>query len=309
MAKEVIVYQANPLIEGRREFSLLEARIFYLGLRDIVPRITNKVKLWGDKAYNEFPPTRLSSNELVKLFGNCKYYSTLEEICDRLIKKSIKIKRTDGKGYSNYTVFAELTYNSDEGLKLEFSPKMIPWLLDLADKPFTKLPFEQIWALRSSYALRLFELLLQYQNTKTHERTLSIEELRNYLGVADDKYQDSIENFRRRVIESSIRDINEKTSYKVEYEKIKDGRKIVGFKFKLYLPAELKREKQKKKVQEVKDIIAGLANGKSMTGNNTPSDSRKRPMPDFMVTDKDGNKIKDPYDKPVKITKDGKVVF
>ena len=80
---------------------------------------------------------------------------------------------------------------------------------------------------------------------------------------------------------------------------IKDGRKIVGFKFKLHLPAELKREKQKKKAQEVKDIIAGLADGKAITGNNTPSDSqKKRPMPDFM-TDKNGNKIE--YDEPVRI--------
>ena len=128
--------------------------------------------------------------------------------------------------------------------------------------------------------------------------------------MPDGTYNNRVDIFRQRVIDSSIKEINEKTAYKVEYEKIKDGRKIVGFKFKLYLPAELKREKQKKKVQEVKDIIAGLANGKAMTGNNTSSDSqKKRPMPDFMVTDKDGNKIKDPYDKPVKITKDGKTIL
>jgi plasmid replication initiation protein len=142
---------------------------------------------------------------------------------------------------------------------------MIPWLLDLADKPFTKLPFEQIWALRSGYALRLFELLLQYQNTKTHERTLSIEELRNYLGVADDKYRDSIENFRRRVVESSIRDINEKTAYKVECEKVKEGRRITGFKFKLHLPAEIKKEKRAKQIADIGNLVQGIADNKAMT--------------------------------------------
>ena len=69
MAKEVMVYQANPLIEGRRDFSLIEARIFYLGLRDIVPKLTNKVKVWGkDKAYSDFPTTVLPMKELVQMF-------------------------------------------------------------------------------------------------------------------------------------------------------------------------------------------------------------------------------------------------
>ena len=102
---------------------------------------------------------------------------------------------------------------------------------------------------------------------------------------------------------------NEKTFYKVEVETIRDGRKSAAFKFKLHLPAELKKQKQKKKAQEALDIIAGLAEGKAMTGNTTSSDSqKKRPMPDFVVKDKDGNKIEHPYAEPVRI-KDGKTIL
>lgn len=251
MAKEVMVYQANPLVEGRRDFSLIEARIFYLGLRDIVPKLTNKVKVWGDKAYTDFPTTVLTTKELVQMFGNCKYYHTLKDICRDLAKKVIEIKGEEDGEYSFCPVFKRLNFKQSTGLTLIFSQDMIPYLLDLADKPFTKLPFEQVWALRSSYAMRLFELLLQYQNTKTHERTMTVEELRHCLGVPDEAYKDSIENFRRRVIESSIKDINEKTAYKIECEKVKEGRKIVAFRFKLYLPAELKKEKRKKQVADV----------------------------------------------------------
>ena len=265
MAKEVMVYQANPLIEGRRDFSLTEARLFYIGLREVVPRLTNKVKVWGDKAYKDFPTTVIPANELVQMFGNKKYYSTLEEICDKLIKKSVKIKRADGKGYSNYTVFAELSYNVDEGLRLEFSPKMIPFLLDLADKPFTKLPFEQVWALHSPYSIRLFEMLLQYQNTKTHERTLEIEELRFCLGVPDEAYRDRMSNFRRFIVDSCVKDINEKTNFKVEYESVKEGRKIVAFKFKLHLPAEQKKEQRAKQISEIGQMVAVLADKASVT--------------------------------------------
>ena len=267
MSKEVVVYQANPLIEGRREFSLIEARIFYLGLRDIVPRLTDKVKIWGDKTYKEFPTTNISASELVQMFGNCKYYSTLKDICRDLSKKSIEVKGEEEGEYFYRPLFTELHYSKSNGLTIEFSPKMVPYLLDLADKPFTKLPFEQIWALRSSYAMRLFELLLQYQNTKTHERILTIAELRYCLGVPDEAYKDSIENFRRRVIESSIKDINEKTAYKVEHEKVKEGRKIVAFKFKLHLPADIKREKRKKQIADIgkltEEVLTASKKGKT----------------------------------------------
>lgn len=276
MAKEAVVYQANPLVEGRRDFSLIETRLFYIGLRDLVPRLTEKVKVWGDKAYKEFPTTVIESKDLVELFGNKKYYSTLKDICRDFAKKTVEIKGIDEDEYSVYPVFAELNYKKSQGLRLEFNPKMIPWLLDLADKPFTKLPFEQVWALRSSYAVRLLELLLQYQNTKTHERTLTIEEIRRCLNVPDGAYKDRTDVFRQRVIDNSIKDINEKTSYKVEYENVKEGRKIVAFKFKLYLPAELEKKKQKKKAKEALDMVAGLAQGKAMTANNTSSDSQKK---------------------------------
>ena len=291
MAKETIVYQANPLVEGRRDFSLIETRLFYIGLRELAPRLTEKGTPWNDGKYKEFPTTIIPALELVELFGNKKYYSTLKDICESLAEKTVKVKRADKKGFTVYPIFAELTYTSDEGLRLEFNPKMVPWLLDLADKPFTKLPFEQVWALRSSYAIRILELVLQYQNTKTHERIIYLEELKQYLGMAVETYEGRTNTFKQRVIDKSLKDINEKTAYKIECENVKDGRKIVGFKFKLSLPEELKREKQKKQSKKALEMITELANKK-----NISSDSRKliQPVGDYnepVIIDKETGKI------------------
>ena len=141
MAKEVMVYQANPLVEARRDFSLIEARIFYLGLRDVVPRLTEKVKIWGrEKASSDFPTTVLSTKELVQMFGSHQYYSTLKGISKDLARKVVEIKEDveDGEeGYSLCPVFHKLTYSKSKGLILKFSPEMIPFLLDLANRPFT----------------------------------------------------------------------------------------------------------------------------------------------------------------------------
>ncbi len=266
--KELMVYQANPLVEGRRDFSLIETRLFYLGLKDLKPQLTKKDVPWNAMSIRDFPTTIIPTKELIKQFGNDKYYSTLKNICRGLAKKTVEIEREDGKGFSERPVFLDLSYTVDEGLRLIFSPFMIPYLLELADKPFTKIPVEQIWLLQSSYAVRLLELLLQYQNTKSHERIMTIEEIRRCLSVPDGAYKDRLNNFKRYVIENSIKDINEKTSYKVEYENVKDGRKIVGFKFKLYLPAELKKEKQKKQSRKALDMVKELADKKAISSDS-----------------------------------------
>ena len=288
MSKETIVYQANPLITGRRDFSLIETRLFYIGLRDIVPKLTSKGTPWGNREDNDFPVTVIPAKELVTMFGNDKYYNTLQGICENMAEKTVKIKRVGKKGFSVYPVFAELTYTVDEGLKLEFNSKMKPWLLDLADKPFTKLPFEQIWALRSSYAVRLLELLLQYQNTKTHERTLTIDEIRQSLGVPDEAYRDRMNNFKRYIIENTIKDINEKTAYKVEYENVKEGRKIVAFKFKLHLPADIKREKRKKQIADIGRLTDEALNAsKKKSADIQPTGDHSEPV----IIDKKTGKI------------------
>lgn len=302
--KSVMVYQANPLIEGRRDFSLREMRLFYIGLKDLKPQLTKKNIPWENMTYRDFPVTVIPPKDLIEMFGNDTYYSAVYDVCESLAKKTVEVKNEFGR-FDWFTVFSRLSYRPEEGLILKFNPDMIPWLLELADRTFTKIPFEIVWQLESKYSVRLLELVLQYQNTKTHERTVTMEELRRCLSVPDGAYKKMV-NFKSRVLDSSIKEINEKTAYKVEYENVKDGRKVVGFKFKLHLPAELKAEKQKQKAKEALDIVAGLAQSKSMTPgqkNDPPALSKKRPMPVFL--DKDGKRLE--YEKPVRI-KDGKVI-
>ena len=246
--KKEVVFQANPLIEGRRDFSLVETRIFYLGLRGIRP------KLKADYPA-ELVAHVISKQELVHLFGNDKYYTTLKRICKTLAQKTIEVEW--GGEFAYYPVFAELSYK-DDGLHIEFNQKMRPWLLDLFDKNYTRIPFEQVWGLRTQYSIRILELMLQYQNTKTHERTFTIEELKQYLGLPNDSYANRNNNFRRFVIDKQIQDINEKTDYKITSEPVKEGRQVVGFKLVLYLPEDEKKKARQEQVTALKEKIKGI---------------------------------------------------
>ena len=91
-----------------------------------------------------------------------------------------------------------------------------------------------IFYLASSYGMRLLELLLQYRGKSKNgviERELGIDELRYKLNVPEDAYQGRIGNFKHRVLDLPIQDINKNTRYYVTYETIKKGRSVAGFKF------------------------------------------------------------------------------
>ncbi|AVH13305.1 RepB family plasmid replication initiator protein [Acinetobacter indicus] len=101
------------------------------------------------------------------------------------------------------------------------------------------------------YAVRLYELLIQWREARKTQ-LFELETFREQLGLGVNDYK-RMSDFKRRVLESSIKEINEKTDIKVSYTQEKKGTTIVGFKFVV-------REKSKPKtgqVAESRDVNNG----------------------------------------------------
>lgn len=107
---------------------------------------------------------------------------------------------------------------------LEFSPHLKPYLLQLKSE-FTKLEPIDLLHLKSFYAIRIFELLKQYESIG--QRRMSIEELREYCGVKPHEYRD-YHALKIYIIERAITEINAKTDYEIDYTEIKQSRKFVA---------------------------------------------------------------------------------
>ena len=75
---------------------------------------------------------------------------------------------------------------------------------------------------------------------------IEISEFRNRLGLLDDEYT-AMHNFKKRVLEPSIQQINEHTDITVTYEQHKKGRLISGFSFRI------KQKQQAKQVESNRD--------------------------------------------------------
>jgi plasmid replication initiation protein len=93
-------------------------------------------------------------------------------------------------------------------------------------KNFTQYELYNILALKSKYSIRLFELFKSYSYQKRKEFPIdTLKELlyaSNYVKFGD---------FRRRVLEPAIEEINEYTELTISYETIHKGKKVIAVKF------------------------------------------------------------------------------
>ena len=235
MTKEIDnkpTFQLNPLIEAQKDFDVMETRLFYLGLQDVNPHLTE-----NDKFYDkQFPDTVITPSELIKIFGHGQYIKEVDKAANRLIGRYIHIRYEDGFDY--YTIFQHIRYKENKGLFIKFNEDMRPFLLDIYKTykkyGFTKIEMQQIFYLGSTYAMRLLELLLKYRSTAKNgiiEREISLKDLREKLNVPENAYKGKIGNFKSRVLDLPIEDINKNTRYFITYETVKKGRNVSGFKF------------------------------------------------------------------------------
>lgn len=114
-------------------------------------------------------------------------------------------------------------------VEIMFSNDIIP-LITRLETQYTEYEIKQIVDLQSSYALRLFELLMQWKKVGVTP-VIKLKNLRSRLGVAEDQY-DTMSNFKKRVLDFAVKEINENTDVTVAYEQQKEGRRIIGFVFK-----------------------------------------------------------------------------
>ena len=208
----------------------LEMRLFLLALQNVNPHISQNDKYY-DRGFKEL---HLTPNKVTEIFGHGQYLHRLKEVCKHLIQRSVVIEGENGERIY-YALFGRIRYQPRDGLRIKFNDDMRPLILDILESgySYTKVSMKQIFQLSSAYAMRLLELMLQYRGMmrdKKIVRQMALDELRFRLDVQEGTYP-AIKDFKRRVLDAPIREINEKTQYRISYENVKTGRKVTGFIF------------------------------------------------------------------------------
>ena len=123
----------------------------------------------------------------------------------------------------------KIGYEPQSGIVfLRFTQDIVP-LITRLEENFTKYELEQVSRLTSSYAIRLYELLIQWRSAgKTPIFDLAI--FRQQLGVEAQQYK-TMSNFKTYVLDFALNQVNELTDITAKYEQHKKGRSISGFSF------------------------------------------------------------------------------
>ena len=209
-----LVIKHNDLIEARYDLNLTEQKIILYSVTKI------------DKNIDKFNLINLEVKEITKLIGtdNDRYNEF------RLIANGLMDKKIYFKDRPNLDVrwLASSEYVGDGIIELEFSEKLIPYLLNLK-KQFTRYQLKNIINFKNKHSLRIYELMKQYQSIG--KRNFNLEEFKQMLFL-ENQYE-RIYDFKRFVLDPVQKEINKYTDIKISYEETKKGRKITGFMFKI----------------------------------------------------------------------------
>ena len=160
-------------------------------------------------------------------------------------------------------LFRSIEY--DEAEISFYFPDEVLYMLSMfnEDNPYTKFKIGIALSLRGAHALHFYELLKQYEAIGC--RDLTIADLREKFELKD-KYK-LFNNLKIRVIEPSIKEINEHTDLSVSYTQITQGRKVIALRFSITNKKKIKKQTNEK-IEDSKINIKPLDIYKVISNNN-----------------------------------------
>lgn len=155
------------------------------------------------------------------------FYSRLKDTAQKLNAAPIEIRKPDGKYLVAYLISGYEVDTTKGTITFEISGLLKPYLLELK-KNYTSYLLAYIPKLKSSYSIRLYELLYQYR--KIGKRHFELVDLQKKIGSSYKLYGD----FKRKVILQAQKDLKKHTDIAFAFAEIKAGRKVVSVEFVIF---------------------------------------------------------------------------
>ncbi|WP_196888949.1 replication initiation protein [Aureivirga sp. CE67] len=261
--KPNIVRKGNLLISSKLNLTRNESRILELVFSQINP--------FEDVAFKK--EYRVDVYDVVKIKNNHRVYTELETIASSLTSKNIHLKQGDGS-FEFLTITNRVRYDVEESAffvelndnllsyllkspaqiaeekrreKEQLRQERINALIDEREKwAYTSYQLKYHLIIQSNHALRIYELLKQYE--KIGSRTLTVEEIKIVLEI-EDKYK-AYADFKRNVILISQKELANKTDIKFEFTEIKKRRRVHAIQFNIYKNENISEQELKKKIDK-----------------------------------------------------------
>lgn len=218
--KKSIVTQANKLVESRSRMTLMEKRLLWLGMSKIDPRKTPEQ---SDPACFE-----VSALEFKNVFPDiANPWRDLRKAATQLQTRRVHFQDKERRAHSTLNWFDSVYYAEGEGyVIMRFSWSVHQLIAGILEQ-YTRFPLVETQHISTTYGMKLFELLRQFQSTGY--RQISVEDYRFSMDCVE-KYK-AMSELKRRTLLPALRDLNKHTDLDIKYKDIRQGKRITHFIF------------------------------------------------------------------------------
>ena len=212
----VKITKSNHLVEASYSLTLQEQRLILSCLAKVDSR---------NEAPKEITLSAQEYADTMRLDAK-NAYRELRKAADKLYSRNIVLKNEE-KTEEFRWIQRKLTYAKGAAkITLVWSDEVLRYISQLKRR-FTTYRLADVARLNTSYAIRLYELLIQFNSTK--QRSITVKDFRSYL-ILTDKYP-LFRELNRRVIKPALKEINAHSNLDVSCYTEKQGKNIVALIF------------------------------------------------------------------------------
>jgi len=223
-ARQQMVAQGNELIRhARNHLTAQEQNIVHYLISTIKPKDT------------DFKPVTFTIQYFCELCGidyeGGKNHRDIKKALKSLADKSIWIEPEEEVDILIRWVDTYEIRRRPATVTAWLSQSIKPYLLNLIKQGnYTQSELVSFLALRSMYSKRLFEILKSYQH-KNYGLTIKEFELEELKKLSNAEKYKIYNNFKQKVLDIAMKEINETTDIEVRYTALKEGRKYAKISF------------------------------------------------------------------------------
>ncbi len=219
-----VVVKSNHIIEASYRLSVAEQRV----ILSAISQVRRDQAVTDERLYS------VTAAEIADMCGTDQRtaYRDLQRAAERLQARRVTLLlEPDGVTIRSprrrVTCWVQsVDYVDHEGrIELRFGRDILPYLTGL-QREFTRYALSDVARMTSAHAIRLYELLAQWQDG---HRVVALDDLRRWLQL-EDRYP-LMADMRRWVIEPAVKQVNEYSPLAVRWAPRKTGRRVSHIEF------------------------------------------------------------------------------
>ncbi len=194
-----------------------------------------------------------------------RIYELIDQATSELLRNPLKIPTEEGRGFLKFNWISSASYLYGQGsVSFCIDKRLRPYIIDLRER-FLKYKLENILKLKSSYSIRIYEILKdwisqekRYNKKHVIEKIVSVDWIRDTLEIPlSYRYSD----LKRFILQKAQKELEKYTDLKFTFEEIKTGRKVSHLKFYIIENHSLSKGSKKQEIEsnnELKELISTL---------------------------------------------------